>query len=299
MTTWLPDPRDALVDPPAAVDLDRFAGAVADLLAEADEGRRRAGPAGMEAVLARRLTDREFAEIFEATPAGAEATADELLRRLREHWAPGDPTGSRLLRTLLLSQVAIVWWGRTEPYRSDADLLRAVELVDLDGPGQTERLAFRYRMQPSGLAGRLGYAARRRLLPGSRPHTAGLRFRRTRPALLTLLNRLADRFAAAAPAGTPRLWVTSLARSVSHQIRLAALGYPAILPSAHCVGYAADLEMAWYRRYGADRALAGMLLELRAAGELNVIDEGQVWHICLHPDTAARLSVAARSAEGA
>jgi hypothetical protein len=117
-----------------------------------------------------------------------------------------------------------------------------------------------------------------------------MRFSRTRPALMTLLNRIADRFAAAAPAGTPRLWVTSLARSVSHQLRLAALGYPAMLPSAHCVGYAADVEMAWYRQFGADRTLAGLLLDLRAAGELNVIDEGQVWHVCLHPGAAARLS---------
>ena len=292
MTTWLPDPRDRVVDPPAAVDLDGYALAVADLLAEADAEQRRAGQPGVEAVLARRLTGREFAEVFEATPAGADATADELLCRVREHWATGGPTSRTLIRTLLLSQVDIVWWGRTEPYRTDADLLRDPDLVDLEEPGQTGRLAFRYRMQPSGLAQRLGHAAQRRLLPGRRPHTAGMRFSRTRPALVTLLNQLADRLAAAAPAGTPRLWVTSLTRSVSHQIRLAALGYPAMLPSAHCVGWAADLEMSWYQRFGADRALARVLLDLRAAGQLNVIDEGQVWHICLHPDTAARLSAA-------
>lgn len=292
MTTWLPDPRDGVVDPPAAVDLDGFALAVADLLTEADAEQRRAGQAGVEAVLARRLTGREFAEVFAATPAGADTTADELVRRVREQWAAGGTTGRTLIRTLLLSQVDVVWWGRTEPYRTDADLLRSRDLVDLEEPRRAGRLAFRYRMQPTGLADRLGHAAQRRLLPGRRPHTAGMRFSRTRPALATLLNRVADQFAAAAPAATPRLWVTSLARSVSHQIRLAALGYPAMLPSAHCVGYAADLEMSWYRRFGADRALAGVLLDLRAAGQLNVIDEGQVWHICLHPDTAARLSAA-------
>ena len=292
MTTWLPDPRDGVVDPPAAVDLDNFALAVADLLAEADAEQHRAGQAGVEAVLARRLTGREFADVFEATPAGADATVDELLRRVCERPTTGDPTGRTLIRTLLLSQVDVVWWGRTEPYRTDSDLLCSGELVDLEEPRRTGRLAFRYRMQPSGLAGRLGHAAQRRLLPGRRPHPAGMRFGRTRPAVMTLLNQVADRFAAAAPGGTPRLWVTSLARSVSHQIRLAALGYPAMLPSAHCVGYAADLEMSWYRRFGADRALAGVLLDLRAAGQVNVIDEGQVWHICLHPDAAARLTAA-------
>jgi hypothetical protein len=292
LTTWLPDHRDGLSDRPATVDLDGFALAVADLLAEADAARDWAGVAAVEAVLSRRLTEPQFAAVFDATPIGTDATADELLRRVREHWAAGGPAGRTLLRTLLLSQVDSVWWGRTPPYRSDADLRAAEELVDLDGARREGTLAFRYRTQPSGLAGRLAHAAQRRILPGRRPHTAGLRFTRTRPAMAILLNRLAQRFRAEAPAGTPPLWVTSLARSVAHQIRLAALGYPAMLPSAHCVGYAADVEMAWYRRFGADGTLAGVLLDARAAGELNVIDEGQVWHVCLHPDAAARLTAA-------
>jgi hypothetical protein len=194
-----------------------------------------------------------------------------------------------LLRILLLSQIDVAWWGATEPYRNDSDVLGASHLVDLAGLRRDGRLAFRYRMQPTNLPGRLVRAAARRTWPGRRPHTAGLRFSRARPQLVTMLNRVAARFAAQAPAAPP-LWVTSVARSVEHQLRLAALGYPAILPSAHCVGYAADVEMAWYRRFGAAEALARVLRELRAAGELNVIDEGQVWHVCLHPDVAARLS---------
>jgi hypothetical protein len=77
--------------------------------------------------------------------------------------------------------------------------------------------------------------------------------------------------------------VTSLARSVSHQRHLRDLGYAALLPSAHCVGYAADIEMTWFRQFGAEAALQTVLLERQLAGELNVIDEGQAWHVTVRP----------------
>jgi hypothetical protein len=290
VTTWLPDPRDRFAGSSTAVDVNGFALAVADLVAEAGAAREYAGPVGCEALLARRLTEPEFTTVFGGTPAGVDGTANGLLRQVREQPATGGPGTMTLIRTLLLSQIDAVWWGATAPYRSDADLLRADDLVDLSGLRRQGRLRFQYRMQPTSLPTRLVRAAQRRIWPGRSPHTAGLRFSRARPQLVIVLGQVADRFAARAPAGTPLLWVTSLARSVEHQIRLHKLGYPTVLPSAHCVGYAADVEMAWYRQFGADRALAEVLLERRAAGELNVIDEGQVWHVCLHPAAAARLS---------
>ncbi len=102
------------------------------------------------------------------------------------------------------------------------------------------------------------------------------------------LNHLADEFAQIAPDGTPPLWVTSVARSVEHQRHLKSLGYIALLPSAHCVGYAADIEMDWYRRFRAHRLLRGLLLDRQRADEVNVIDEGQAWHVCLRPDLVQR-----------
>ena len=104
-----------------------------------------------------------------------------------------------------------------------------------------------------------------------------------RPQAVALLNQIATQFASVAPPGTPPLWVTSLARSVEHQRRLRALGYAALLPSSHCVGYAADVEMAWFRRFGAQEALQEVLLEHQRSGDVNVIDEGQAWHVCLRP----------------
>jgi hypothetical protein len=70
---------------------------------------------------------------------------------------------------------------------------------------------------------------------------------------------------------------------VEHQRRLRALGYTALLPSSHCVGYAADVEMTWFRRFGAHRALQEVLLDWQRSGDVNVIDEGQAWHVCLRP----------------
>ena len=138
-------------------------------------------------------------------------------------------------------------------------------------------------------AARVARAAARRLRPDRAPRTAGLRFARTRPEAVLLLNHLAAGLAAEAGPRTPALWVTSLARSIEQQRRLRALGYAASLPSAHCVGYAMDIEMAWFAQFGARPALEALLLGLQQAGQANVIDEGQAWHVCVSPDAAAGL----------
>ena len=300
MTTQRLDPRGDFGSPIGVIDLDTFDRAVTDVLAETDAARERSGAEAAQRVLARRLAEPELVAVLGATPAGADATASALLQQLGEQRTTLGRSQHALLRTLLLSQVDAVWWGHLEPYRTDLDVLGTADLVDLAGPLRAGRLGFRYRMQPTNLTGRLGRAAQRRIWPGRRPHTAGLRFSRARPQLVTLLNQVADQFSTLAPVGTPPLWVTSLARSVEHQDRLRALGYYTGQRSAHCVGYAADVAMSWYRRFGADRTLAGVLLERRAAGDLNIIDEGEVWHVCLHPATAARLAgIGARSDAGA
>ncbi len=83
--------------------------------------------------------------------------------------------------------------------------------------------------------------------------------------------------------------MTSLTRSVTHQRHLRELGYAALLPSAHCVGYAADIEMTWFRQFGAEEVLQAVLLERQRAGEINVIDEGQAWHVCVRPGAGRAL----------
>jgi hypothetical protein len=119
-----------------------------------------------------------------------------------------------------------------------------------------------------------------------------LRFTRSRPVVVAVVNQIAREFAAALPARTPRPWVTSMVRSVEHQYRLRSLGYSAVLPSSHCAGYACDLEIGWFRQFDPDNLLPRLLVERQEAGQLNVIDEGQAWHLCVNPFACDELQAA-------
>jgi hypothetical protein len=112
--------------------------------------------------------------------------------------------------------------------------------------------------------------------------------------MLGVLNEVAAATRAAAPAGTPPIRVTSVTRTVEHQQRLRSLGFSALLPSAHCRGWAADIEVAWFERFGAAGALRGVLLDHLDRGVLNVIDEGRAWHVCLNPAEVERFDALGR-----
>jgi len=47
--------------------------------------------------------------------------------------------------------------------------------------------------------------------------------------------------------------------------------------------------MTWFRQFGADSALKALLLGCQRVGDINVIDEGQAWHLCIGPAAAAVL----------
>jgi len=193
-----------------------------------------------------------------------------------------------LVRIYLLSRVDVLWWRDAPTFLTDDQVRTSAELVDLEWLRRRGLIEFRYQEQPATVVGRGLRAARRRLLPAATPRTAGLLFRRARREMIAFLNDLAREFAAVAPDRTPPLWVTSLARSAEHQYRLRRLGYAAMVPSGHCLGWAADVELEWYERFGARSALAGLLLARQDAGEVNVVDEGQAWHVCLAPDARRR-----------
>jgi hypothetical protein len=275
--------------PRTGPDLARYRGAVADLLIEIAGHTGPEDLAKAEKVLTERLADAEFAMVLAASPEGRPAAIDRLLREVR-HYQPGARNCAADLvahiRIHLFALIDVMWWGSARAFVTDSDLLRSAELVDLEPLRRRGELHFRYRRQARTLPARAVRAADRRLRPDHTPRTAGLRFARARRESLTLLNQLADDFAAAAP-GTPPLWVTSLARSIEQQRQLRALGYTATLPSAHCVGYAMDVEMSWFRRFGAAATLEGLVRERQQAGEVNAIDEGQTWHLCLSPAAVA------------
>ena len=271
-----------------------YRAAVDDLVKEAARHPGSSGLPASEELVARRLGQPELASVLSCLDGGVDAAAARLNGEIRNYQPSVRSSASdlpALVRIFLLSQIDSVWWQGTAPFVSHADVLCSAELVDLQPLRSAEMLQFQYRAQPAGLPGRARDWAQRQALPAARPRTAGLRFTRSRPAVVAVVNQMATELAAALPQA-PRLWVTSMVRSVEHQLRLRSLGYAAVLPSSHCVGYACDLEMRWFRQYDQNNLLARLLFERQEAGQLNVIDEGQAWHLCVNPLACGELQAA-------
>lgn len=285
--------RLTTVDPAIRpADVAVYRDAVAALLAELTSRGAAADPPATAAVLAARLGDPELAAVLAATPGGLAGALHRMTAEIGNHLAGARSPAADLIaltRIYLFAQIDAMWWGSVPMYGTDAAVLSSPDLVDLEPLRRGGRLGFRYRRQAEALLTRAARSAERRAWPDRTPRTAGLRFTRIRSEAVALLNQLSAEFAAAAPPGTPPLWVTSLVRSIAHQQHLRALGYAAMLPSSHCAGYAMDIEISWFRRFGAHQALAALLLDRQDAGDINVIDEGQVWHVCISPAAAAGL----------
>ncbi|WP_433121257.1 DUF5715 family protein [Micromonospora sp. CA-246542] len=278
--------------PAATPDLAAYRAAVADLLVEVGALADATSTRARQVLIDERLREPALAAVLDATPQGLLGTRETLLLEMARY-QPNERTSARdltaLVRIYLLSRIDVLWWQDAPVFRTDDQVNGSAELVDLEWLRRRDLLRFRYQEQPATVLGRAARGLRRRLRPDVTPRTAGLLFRRARREVVALLNELAREFAAAAPAGTPPLWVTSLVRSTEHQYRLRRLGYAAMLPSGHCLGYSVDVELAWFTRFGARDALAELLLARQEAGDLNVIDEGQAWHLCLAPTARHRL----------
>lgn len=272
-------------------DLAAYRSAVADLMLDI------AGSAGhdvarAESILTERASEPEIATLLAATPSGAQDAVARVaaeLQRFRSNPRSCATDLGALARVALLCEIENVWWGHLPPYRTDAQVRAAPELADVAALRRGGWLRFCYRRQPGNLLTRATRAGERRMWPDRTPRTAGLRTARARPEVVSLLQQLAPQLAARTDGDAPPLWVTSLTRSQRQQQRLRALGYTALLPSSHCVGYAMNVEMAWLRRFDVHGTLAALLLERQRAGELNVVDEGQAWHVCVSPSAAQEL----------
>jgi hypothetical protein len=278
----------------APIDLVSYRDAVADLLVElsAHTGLGPGDQDKIEAILVDRLAEPAYAGVLGGTPRGVTGTVERLLDEVRRYRPSARSSASDLaaqVRIFLLAQIDAMWWGTETPYATAADVRAADELVDLEVLRRAGRLPFSYRRQPQTLTRRAVWAVERRVAPDRTPRTAGLRFTHTRPETVALLSQICAQFAELVPIGVPPLWVTSMTRSVAHQRHLRDLGYAAMEPSSHCVGWAVDVEMAWFDRYGARGVLENILLDRQAAGAANVIDEGQAWHVCVSPTAAPDL----------
>lgn len=273
-------------------DLDAYRAAVADLLIEVGALAGAASTVARQVLIDQRLREPAIAAVLDATPSGLVGARETLLLEMARY-QPSERSSAAdltaLVRIYLLSRIDVMWWRDALTYRTDEQVNQSTDLVDLEWLRRRDLLRFRYQEQPATIFERGMRALRHRIRPCAAPQTAGLLFRRSRREMVALLNDIAREFAAHAPAGTPSLWVTSLVRSAEHQYRLRQLGYAAMLPSGHCLGWAADVEMNWFDRFGARDILAELLLARQRAGEVNVVDEGQAWHLCLAPGARSRL----------
>lgn len=193
-----------------------------------------------------------------------------------------------MLRVRLLTLLDNAWWRDTPLFATNQEVREHPALVNLVDERRRGGLHFDFRTQVFGPAQRAVRSADRRLLPHRSPRTSGMRLPYARTETVEMLNSIADEFAERAP-GAPRLWVNSALRSLEYQEEMRSVGYLAASASAHCVGWAADIEMAWIRRRGHGHVLAEILVERAGRGQLNLIDEGQAWHICLSPTAVAAL----------
>ncbi|SNT65353.1 hypothetical protein SAMN05421812_12210 [Asanoa hainanensis] len=288
----LPTPRPAASGP----DLVAYREAVESLLIElaghSGQGFDPGDTAKAETVLIERLVEPNFTAVLSVTPRGLTGTVEWLLKEVRNYKPSTRSSAADLaaqVRIFLLAQVEAMWWGQTTPFATTADVTTSPDLIDIEKLRRAGLLPFRYRRQPKTFATRAMRAVARRVAPDRWPRTAGMRFTYSRPETIALLGQVAADFQRQAPHGTPTLWVTSMTRSVRHQQHLRDLGYAAMSPSAHCVGWAVDVEMAWFERFSARTALEKVLLDRQTAGDVNVIDEGQAWHVCVSPVAVAEL----------
>ncbi|MEH0845348.1 DUF5715 family protein [Micromonospora sp. CPCC 205711] len=287
---------------PAAPDLTAYRQAVAELLVEVGALADATSAPARQVLLDQRLREPAIAVVLDATSQGFIGARETLLLEIARYQPNGRTSASdltALVRIYLLSRIDVMWWRDAPTFLTDEQVHAHPDLVDLEWLRRRGLIGFRYREQPATVVGRGLRAMHRRLRPDASPRTAGLKFRRARREVVALLNDLAREFDRATPAATPPLWVTSLVRSAEHQHQLRRLGYAAMVPSGHCLGWAVDVEMDWFDRFGARDTLAGILLARQAAGELNVIDEGQAWHVCLAPGARARLRAAYEAEMGA
>jgi hypothetical protein len=282
--------NSSLILPDSA--LIAYRAAVDDLVREVGGHQKVPEMAAVERIISRWLQEPEINTLLSQLNEGADIAAAAIVGEACSYQPNGHSSAIDLatfIRILLLSQIDAVWWSGIAHFAYDADVLRSAELVDLGPLRSAKLLKFGYRTQPAGLPGRARDWVQHRFLPAFRPRVAGLRFTRSRPALIAVVNQIAGDFAAATPPQTPRIWVNSMVRSVEHQHRLRSLGYAAVLPSAHCAGYACDLESSWFRQFDPGDTLPRLLSERQEAGQINVIDEGRTWHLCINPNACDEL----------
>lgn len=224
--------------------------------------------------------------VLRRSPRGQRFAEEQLLRSIRS-FSPTEASSAKDLRSLvrihLLSALDAAWWSDAKTFATDDEVQGSAELVDLRALRWGREINFGFRVQAHDVPRRIIRAAVRRTAPLLTPATIGMKLPYGRPEVVALLNDCALELAARSPARSPRLWVNSMARSTAYQNELRTFGYLAADSSAHCVGWAADVEMDWMCRRGMGALLEEILCRRAEEGQINLIDEGQAWHVCVNP----------------
>ena len=216
------------------------------------------------------MAEPEFAAVLSATHSGMPEATERLLLEVRNYppRAGGSAVGlTAMIRIYLLAQIDAMWWGHLPALVTDRDVLSSADLVDLE-PLRRRRLLGFPVPPPATKSGRAGPRARQSggcgpagprvqlacgsPVPGPRRWLCSTRCRQRLPRSARPARRRC---------GSPAWHGASSTSTVC-----AALGYTATLPSSHCVGYAVDIEMSWFRRFGAHRGLEGAAARARGRG---------------------------------
>lgn len=215
--------------------------------------------------------------------------AVDAAKRFRPRAAATAGSPAHEVEILLRQQIDLAWWVDSDDFDTDADLVASPFMVDLRRLRKNRELRFRFLLASDRLVPRAYKYAIRSWFPGYAPGTPGLSSPYARPQMVALLNLIADEFADRAGGAAPPLWINCITRTVVDQCQLLELGFSAHYPSAHCRGWAADLEVGWYERFGLDGVLTGILNEWADAGKITAIDEDRIWHVCPHPSFVKEL----------
>jgi hypothetical protein len=211
---------------------------------------------------------------------------DSLLTAFPAHYA-GAQQLKELVKTLLEHQVEYFWYRDFPAYTNDLDVNTDPDLYDLYSRRHQYQLLFRFSVLREEPWHKLLNPVRRKLknwLNHPARGTVGMRTTRCKPVMIALLNEISTQLTSQLDVPV-KLQVNSLLRTVSHQRHLASLGYWAPSVSSHTIGYAADIERNWYVQNHPQlfTALQTVLEGYYRKRVINLIDEGRVWHICLHP----------------
>lgn len=232
------------------------------------------------------LTSSIAESVLQRSPRGQQFAEEQLFHSILS-FSPTEASSAKDLRSLvrihLLSALDAVWWSDARPFATDDEVRLSAELVDLRVLRRGREINFGFRVQAHDVPRRVIRAAVRRTSLLLTPATIGMKLPYGRPEVVALLNDCAFELAARSPTRSPRLWVNSMARSTAYQNELRTFGYLAADSSAHCAGWAADVEMDWMRRRGMGALLEEILCRRAEEGQINLIDEGRAWHVCVNP----------------